>query len=84
MNGQEFENKLQQLFAEDLAAGTDAFRDNLLTRCLSVLGTDNAAAGDIGSIHELSDADLELLAAAGDASFLENSSRIFNNGTPAD
>ena len=55
----EFEIMLEQLLGRDLSAGTEAFRESLLERCLEVLD-----AGEEGM--PIDDADLELLAAAGD------------------
>lgn len=59
MNEREFDQRLEQLMKQDLSAGTEAFRDDLLARCLDVLGADE----DEGV--ELSDSDLDMLAAAG-------------------
>lgn len=58
MNDRDFEILLKKLLAQDLSAGTEAFRDALLDRCLDVLCEDDGL--------EVSDDDLELLAAAGD------------------
>lgn len=55
------EDELRRILSQDLSAGTEAFRDALLARCLQVLGKNGAAA-------ELADEELELLAAAGDPS----------------
>ena len=54
------EHDLERILRQDLARGTEAFRDDLLARCLAVLSSQDAA--------ELSDGELELLAAAGDPS----------------
>ena len=67
--GREFENWLGQLMKLDLAAGTEAFRDELLVRCLDVLCSDSVGDHDADErfrAYELSDDDLDLLAAAGE------------------
>ena len=69
MEDREFENTLERLMKQDLAAGTEAFRDELLARCLATLGSDGAGErGAEPEFHafEVSDADLDLLAAAGE------------------
>lgn len=69
MEDREFENTLERLMKQDLAAGTEAFRDELLARCLATLGSDDAGERDAEpEFHafEVSDADLDLLAAAGE------------------
>lgn len=60
MDGREFEQQLEKLLSQDLSVGTEAFRDNLLERCLGVLDSDEGM--------EIDDSALELLAAAGDFS----------------
>ena len=55
------EKEITRILRQDLSVGTEAFRDNLLARCIAELGTDDYAI-------ELDDADLELLSAAGDIS----------------
>ena len=71
MSGEQFEQMLARLLQADFSAGTESFRDELLARCLAVLDADArdaATEGEAGCrVVELSDADLELLAAAGDA-----------------
>ena len=57
MDNTEFEAKLERLMKQDFSVGTDAFREDLLSRCLAVLGEDGGV--------ELSDDDLDMLAAAG-------------------
>jgi len=57
-----FEEMLCGLLQVDFSAGTEAFREALLARCLSEL---DACSGD--EVAELDDADLGMLAAAGDA-----------------
>ena len=52
------DERLERALAYDFSAGTEAFRDDLLRRCLEVLRTE-------GSV-ELDDEQLELLSAAGD------------------
>ena len=52
------EHDLERILRQDLAQGTEAFRDDLLARCLAELSSQDAA--------ELTDGELELLAAAGD------------------
>lgn len=59
MTDREFEQMLEQSLQHDYSVGTEAFRDELLERCLTVLG-----AGDEGRV--IADDDLEMLAAAGD------------------
>lgn len=58
MNEQEFDGMLERLMQQDLSAGTEAFRDELLSRCLAVLGADDKPA-------EIEDDYLDMLAAAG-------------------
>ena len=65
MDDRELESRLEQLLKQDLAAGTESFRDELLARCLAVL-TDEAAAERFHEGAELDDSVLDLLAAAGD------------------
>ena len=50
---------IEQLLSQDLSAGTEAFREELLARCLAVL-----ECNDVGMALE--DDELEMLAAAGD------------------
>ena len=59
MEEKEFEGRLEKLMKQDLSAGTDAFREDLLSRCLAVLN--EAEDGGV----ELDDSDLDMLAAAG-------------------
>lgn len=59
MDDREFEKKLEQLLQADLSVGTEAFRDALLARCLKALPE------AIDEPQSLEDADLVLLAAAG-------------------
>ena len=54
-----FDQKLDQLMGQDLSIGTEAFREDLLNRCLAILGTDSSGI-------ELDDDELDLLSAAGD------------------
>ena len=58
MDARELEQRLGQFMSRDFSAETGAFRDALLQRCLDVLD-----AGSEGA--EIDDADLDLLAAAG-------------------
>ena len=58
MDEQEFERYLERLMKQDFSKGTEAFRDELLARCLAVLKSDDGAM-------PLDDSDIELLAAAG-------------------
>lgn len=58
MEDREFEQMLGRLMKQDFSKGTEEFRDALLERCLTVLDEDE-------EIAEIDDADLELLAAAG-------------------
>lgn len=71
VDDREFENRLEQLLKQDLSAGTEAFRDELLARCLAVLD-DGSAADDSPDVAELDDSVLDLLAAAGDLSALDD------------
>lgn len=54
---------------QDFSAGTEAFRDTLLERCLSVLDEDDEG-------RCLDDAELDMLAAAGDT-FVNFSDKLF-------
>lgn len=63
MNDREFEHMLERLVKQDFSAGTEAFRDALLDRCLDVLDADSDGV-------QLNDDDLDLLAAAGDSTML--------------
>ena len=53
------EQEIRRILGQDLSVGTEAFRDSLLKRCLSVL--DSSVEDGV----ELDDDELELLAAAG-------------------
>ncbi len=59
VDDRKFEQLVKRLMKLDFSKGTEAFRDALLERCLTVLD-----ARENGS--RLDDADLELLSAAGD------------------
>ena len=59
MSGQEFERTIERLMRQDLSAGTEVFREELLARCLDVLDADD------DTCVEVDDSDLEMLAAAG-------------------
>ena len=50
---------IERILSQDLSAGTEAFRENLLERCLSALGQ-----ADSDGV-ELDDSEFEMLAAAG-------------------
>lgn len=63
MTDNEFEQMLTPLLQKDASLGTEAFRDSLLARCLAVLNTEEMGI-------ELGDDELNLLAAAGDLSYL--------------
>ena len=67
MDDREFENLLGRVMKADLASGTEAFRDALLSRCLAELGTDPHAADCVPMAVPVAEADLDLLAAAGDS-----------------
>ena len=54
-----FDQKLDQLMGQDLSIGTEAFREDLLNRCLAIMGADSSGI-------ELDDGELDLLSAAGD------------------
>ena len=81
MDEREFESMLKRLLNQDFSAGTEAFRDKLLARCLEVLDVDSRTTGNIIEFGELTDADLDLLAAAGDIYSSGNSAHIVDNGT---
>ena len=68
MDDREFEKELQRLMGQDFSAGTSAFREDLLNRCLSML---NADVDDNDEGVCLDDAELEMLSAAGDMSLLD-------------
>ena len=53
------EERIARILSRGFSDGTESFRDDLLDRCLAVLG-----AEDQGRV--VSDEELELLAAAGD------------------
>lgn len=59
MNEHELEQLLEKLLKQDFSEGTEAFRDALLERCLEGLDSDER-------VIELSDYELDLVAAAGD------------------
>ena len=59
VDDRELDKMLERLMKQDLSAGTDAFRDDLLERCKAVLDAD-----DEGTY--IDDAELDWLAAAGD------------------
>lgn len=77
MDDRELENRLRQLLKQDLSVGTESFRDELLARCLSVL-TDEDAAEGFPEGTELDDSVLDLLAAAGDLTALDD--KLFPQG----
>lgn len=68
MNDQEFEQMLGRVMKQDFSAGTETFRETLLKRCLNVLDGDDECSF-------IDDADLDLLAAAGDITTLDPSLR---------
>lgn len=59
MNERELDKMLEQLLQQDLSAGTEEFRDELLARCLAVLDAEDG-------VGEIDDGLLDMLAAAGD------------------
>lgn len=65
MEDREFEQMLRRVLGQDFSAGTEAFRDALLDRCLAVLGQG-------GEARDLDDGDLGLLAAAGSPGWKRN------------
>lgn len=79
MAGQESEDKLRQLLKQDFSIGTEEFRDKLLARCLEMLDSDGSAADDALDCRDLSDDDLDLLAAAGDISTLASARPFEDN-----
>ena len=58
MDDRELDTLLGRLMKQDFSVGTDAFREDLLERCKAVLNEDEGTV--------LDDADLDMLAAAGD------------------
>lgn len=60
MDGRRFERMIGRLMKQDLSAGTEAFREDLLARCLDVLDADES-----DECKEVSDSELDMLAAAG-------------------
>lgn len=79
MGEREFEDMLRRVMKADFATGTEAFRDALLARCLAELGIDPHAADEPLAEYELSEAELELLAAAGDVFLTQNQSPFCDN-----
>ena len=82
MDEREFEQMIERLMKLDFSIGTEAFRDDLLSRCLAVLASD-------GECREVDDAELELLAAAGDRfafneGGMDSRGRIGDNGDAKD
>lgn len=65
MDNREFEHMLEQLLKQDFSAGTEAFRDDLLARCLAELAAAEHDDSSDDYARELSDSDLDMLAAAG-------------------
>lgn len=59
MSNREYEQTLERVLSQDFSDGTEAFRDELLNRCLAVLESDEHAS-------VIPDEELEMLAAAGD------------------
>lgn len=64
MSSRDFEEHLEELLSQDLSAGTEVFRDELLERCLETFDTGSkgivlddsiidsiSAAGDIASLY---------------------------------
>ena len=66
MDEREFDEMFGQLLKQDFSAGTEEFRSNLLKRCLSMLDSGGVSANGENDFSELTDSDLELLAAAGE------------------
>ena len=63
MTDREIEQMLGETLKQDCSIGTEAFRDELLTRCLEVFAEKEESV-------ELGDDELEMLAAAGDLASL--------------
>lgn len=64
MDEQRLEHILEKHMKQDFSHGTEAFRDDLLARCLEALSVrDDATRSEDG--EDIDEADLELLAAAG-------------------
>jgi hypothetical protein len=57
------DSRMEQALKRDFSQGTEQFREDLLGRCLDVLGADNRS--------ELADAELDMLAAAGEQTMAE-------------
>ena len=47
MDDQKLEGRLERLFKQNSSAGTEAFRDELLARCLIVLNSESANGGSL-------------------------------------
>jgi len=65
VNEREFEQMLGRLMKADFSAGTEAFRDALLERCLTELDAD-----DIDGVMIIDDDQLDMVAAGRDPSQL--------------
>lgn len=65
VENQDFEQMLGQLAKQGLPAGSEMFRDTLLKRCLAVLDADEEGTC-------IDDADLDMIAAAGNAGMWPN------------
>ena len=66
MDNEQLEIMLEETLGHDHSAGTEAFRDQLLARCLKELDDGERAPIHRG-IRVLHDEEIEMLAAAGDA-----------------
>ena len=53
MDERAFEQMLGQLMKQDFAAGTEAFRDSLLERCLTVLGEGDGTVVDDADLDQI-------------------------------
>ena len=65
MDERELEGLLKSVLKQNLSAGTEAFRDSLLQRCLYELNSSD-------EIRVLNDNELDMLAAAGNPDLLRN------------
>lgn len=65
MDDKRFEQMIEKLLKQDFSSGTEAFRDALLARCLDELDADIRES-------DLSDEELEMLAAAGNLSAMQD------------
>lgn len=70
MNNYMIEKSLKRHLQSSSSEGSEAFRDELLARCLSLLDSGVSEGCETPECAPLEDDDLEMLAAAGDLSSL--------------